>query len=111
MDLSSPGLKAGSETTTQPDLEAASATIADAKCDVENESYGNYSDKSLRGIRHDGQGHSITNVVRLRLECITDGQMKVMLCKQYTASDGSATHNTARLSSIIPPETGKMAGC
>ncbi len=84
MDLSSPGLKAGSvsdsETTLRPDVESA-ATIADAKCNIENDSYGHYSDKSLRGIHHDGQGHSITNVVRLRLECITDGQMKVMFCK------------------------------
>ncbi len=111
MDLSSPGRKAGPVTTLQSDLESAASPItAETHCSVKNGLPGDYSDKSLQGIHRHGQGHDIANVVRLRLECITDGQMKVMLSNHYTAADCYGMQNPAQLPSIAPPERGEMPG-
>ena len=79
MDLSSPG--PGPETSTVSEsTPAGNVPHANGKSATSETPNGRMSDKSLEGVQND-HGGSIASLVRLRIECITDGEMKVSTCK------------------------------
>ena len=76
MDLSSPGpnTETGTLLTAEPKVVL---TLPRAETSISQSPLNQTSSGSLHAIAHNDQGSSDSDVVRLRLECITDGQMKV----------------------------------
>ncbi len=95
MDLSSPGKGPGIRTAPEKSLAAslaASLSLANGASDPA--ASGSTLDKSLDGI--EAGGSDAPNIVRLRLECITEGQMKVTLSTE-SQSPINRTRNAACL--------------